>query len=91
MGKPKTELWWVSVGGNPCEPARIVTENGREMVYTIGCGDPHERSDVECVEMVDGVDIPKTPKETARLEAAWNRKVSRDEKRGIFHHYRRFD
>ena len=34
------EYWWVSIGGNPYEPAVVVTEKKIRKAFTIGCPDP---------------------------------------------------
>lgn len=87
MSERKSELWWVSVGGGDCEPARVVDDT--KQIFTIGC--PDHLTEADGVRLIKKIDsIPKTPEqETARLEA-WRRKVERDEKRGIHHGYRRF-
>lgn len=80
--------WWVSVGGGPCEPAVLI--HGTKKVYTFGCPDALN-ADSEHVELVkEMTNVPDTPEEAKRKEAASNRKVARDEARGIFHGYRRF-
>ncbi len=84
----KTEYWWVSVGGNPCEPAILTNETKK--IYTFGCPDAldAEGGHVELVKKIDF--IPDTPAESARKQAAWERKSALEEKRGIVHGYRRF-
>lgn len=80
--------WWVSVGGNPCEPAVLV--HGTKKVYTFGCPDPFN-AESEHIEMVkEMTSIPDTPAEAARKQAAWDRQRERDLKAGIAHGYRRF-
>jgi hypothetical protein len=49
--------WWVSVDGNACEPAVLVGAK----VYTFGRV------------LVEEIDIPDTPREAAKKEAAWER------------------
>lgn len=92
---PKTkEYWWVSVGGNNCEPAVVVkTSDGPHHapdveIFTFGCPDALTTKSVELVEKLD--DPPDTPKQAARKQAAWDRKRAADAKRGIYHGYRTF-
>lgn len=82
--KPTKEYWWVSVGGNACEPAVVAGDQ----VFTFGCPDAFKRGDVELVKEMDAA--PDTPKQAARKAAAWERKMARDAKRGIIHGYRQF-
>lgn len=84
-GMSKSQLWWISVGGGACEPARLVDG----AVFTIGCPDPLLTADVEMVERIDKVPLTPAAQEAERI--AWERKVKRDEARGIHHGYRRFD
>lgn len=79
------EYWWISVGGESCEPA-VVTDNGE--VFTLGCPDPHDPATIEMVQKMGW--IPDTPAEAERKRKAWEAKVERDRKRGIYHGYRRF-
>lgn len=95
--KKITELWWVSVGGNACEPARVVKwksvgEDGvwqQTEVYTIGCPDGTPIVPGCGIELVEKIDaIPLTPAQAEKNQKAWDRKVERDLKRGIRHGYR---
>lgn len=93
-GAVKTELWWVSVGGTTCEPARIVREGKQSRVFTIGCPDGtliDPDCGVELVERIEKADIPLTPEGSVRAERNWQRKMARDRKAGLYHGYRRFD
>lgn len=90
----KTELWWASIGGNTCEPIRVVLEDNDGPPrgwFSIGCADEHTGLEgVELVTQIRDDDIPPTPAEKAAQEAAWQRaqeaaRASRP--RG----YRRFD
>lgn len=88
----KTDLWWVSVGGNKCEPARVVSEDGKQVVYTIGCPDGilvTPESGVELVEKMD--DPPLTSAASLAAKLKWERKIEREAKLGIFHGYQKFD
>lgn len=79
--------WWVSVGGNDCEPAVVV--DGKQ-VYTFGCPDPFDATDGH-VEMVEEIgEAPDTPAEAARKQAKWEKQRERDRKAGLIHGYRRF-
>jgi len=81
-------LWWISVGGNKCEPARV--EHG--IVFTIGCQDGTEWTNDCGIELVERItDIPDTPKEKLRKRRIWEKQREQDEKRGIHHGYRRFE
>ena len=82
--KPAKEYWWVSVGGNACEPAVVTGDE----IFTFGCPDPLTREHVELVEKMN--DVPDTPKEAARKAAAWEAARARDQKRGAWHGYRQF-
>ncbi len=83
----KSKLYWVSVGGNPCEPARIVDDT----VFTIGCPDGTELTEDCGIELVEEMtEIPLTPAGAIKAEKAWRRKVARDRKNSIHHGYRRF-
>ncbi len=80
-------LYWVSVGGNECEPARL--EDGK--VFTIGCNDGtviEEGCGIEIVGELRGK--LRTPKEQARLKVLWEEKRKREREAGIRHRYRRF-
>jgi hypothetical protein len=85
-------LWWVSVGGNECEPARVVTnEEGIKTIYTIGCGSGTLASEgsIALVEQID--DVPDTPAEAERKRIIWEKNRTRDRLRGYVHSYRCFD
>jgi hypothetical protein len=86
-----SELWWVSVGGNECEPARIVAnEGGIKTIYTIGCdsGTLVSEGSIVLVQQID--DAPDTPAEAEAERIAWDKRRAADERRGISHGYRRF-
>jgi len=76
--------WWVSVGGNPCEPAVV---KGKQ-AWTFGCPDPFALDAIELVEEMSAP--PDTPAEAKRKADAWERKRAKDAANGIFHGYRRF-
>lgn len=40
MSERKTEFRWASIGGADPEPVELVEIDGRQAVYTCGCGDP---------------------------------------------------
>lgn len=88
-----TELWWVSVGGNSCEPARVMIEDdGLKTVYTIACGDGTILTPDCGIDLIQEMGRPPlTPRETEKSRLAWERKRARDAKRGIYHGYRKFD
>ena len=81
------EYWWVSIGGNPCEPAIVVTEEKIRKAFTIGCPDPFvlPSNDCQLVRL-----LPKPPDTPAEAE----QKADAYEKQRIgmrFRHgYRRF-
>lgn len=82
----KTELWWASIGGNPCEPVRVVRGENGDTWFSIGCADPHPLSDA--VALVEEIEpAPPTPKEQKRLERAWATQAKAERSGG----YRRFD
>jgi hypothetical protein len=81
------QLWWISVGGNRCEPARVIDG----MAFTIGCPDGISVAEVEMVKEIDQRSIPLTAVASAKRAARWEAKVEADRKRGIIHGYRRFD
>lgn len=83
----KSELWWISVGGNSCEPARIVGEK----IFTIGCQDGTSIPD-KGIELIERITYaPLTSKQSEAKRIAWDKKIERDAKRGIHHGYRKFD
>jgi hypothetical protein len=88
-----SELWWVSVGGNECEPARVVTEDGAQMVYTIGCntGTLVSEGTIDLVQVMNAGYIPDSPKQAEEKRIAWEKQRTMDYRRGISHGYRRFD
>jgi len=87
-----TELWWVSVGGNPCEPARMVIKGDNRTVFTVGCNDGTEIMDGCGIELVEKIErIPPTPAAKRKAEKAWLAKLARDRRNGVPHRYRRFD
>ncbi|MGY2995496.1 hypothetical protein [Mesorhizobium sp. URHB0026] len=90
----KNELWWVSVGGTTCEPARVVKDGKEQTVFTIGCPDGTLMAPdcgIELVEIIAKADVPLTPEGSKRAEQNWRRKMARDHKAGLHHGYRRFD
>lgn len=87
-------LWWVSVGGNPGEPAQVVTEDGKRTAFTIGCPDGIVLGRGSGVKLLAPMQACEEAVDDARFERerrAWVRKVEADRARGIFHGYRRFD
>lgn len=87
-------LVWVSVGGNECEPARLVENNGVKTVFTIGCADGTIIADgcgIEIVEARTAFYRPDTPAVAEKRRVEWEKQVARDKKRGIHHGYRRFE
>jgi hypothetical protein len=87
-----SELWWVSVGGNECEPARVVTgEEGIKTIYTIGCnsGTLASEGSIALVEQID--DVPDTPAKAEEKRAIWEKHRARMASRGYLHSYRRFE
>lgn len=86
----KTELWWISVGGNKCEPARIVDKT---TAFTIGCPDGIVLADnaVDLIQRIEEESIPLTVKESELRRLRWEQKVRADEARGIRHGYRTFE
>lgn len=81
----KKEYWWVSVGGNPCEPA-VVNHEG---IFTVGCPDAHDIAGIELIEQMGGV--PDTPALARRKAKAWEARRKREAALGIHHGYRTFD
>ncbi len=84
----ESELWWVSVGGNPCEPARLVDGE----IFTIGCCDPTPNtpdSGIILVERLDGA-VPLNPAEAEAARKQWEKEERRREKEAEQHSYRRF-
>jgi len=92
MTGSKKEYWWVSIGGNSCEPAIVVREKGKLNCYTAGCPDPLDVNKVPCVvELVKEMPfVPPTPKEAKKAAARWEKQRERDRARGIVHGYRSF-
>lgn len=87
MSEPK-EYWWVSVGGNDCEPAIVVGSEPKREIFTFGCPDALTTKDAELVQEIGTP--PDTPKEAARKQLVWDKKCEADRKRGIIHGYRKF-
>lgn len=84
-----SQLWWVSVGGNACEPARVVTDaEGVRTVFTIGCetGTLLSEGGIALVERIG--DVPDTPAEAERKRIVWEKQ---QRGRSYLHGYRRFD
>ena len=50
----KTEYWWISVAGKPCEPA--IYKNG--VWFTLGCADPMLSNTFRTVARIAEDDIP---------------------------------
>lgn len=90
MSEPKSEFWWASVSGADCEPVEVTTLDGERVAYTCGCADPFylDRPDNLIVLVSGPEDRPLTPAQTAAKEAAWQRQLKRDAKRGIHHGWR---
>ena len=80
--------WWVSVGGNPCEPAVLI--HGSKKVYTFGCPDAFDADSDHIALVREMTSIPDTPEEAALKQAAWERQRERDRIAGIIHRYRQF-
>lgn len=81
------EYWWISVGGNRCEPS-VKDKNGA--VYTIGCPDPlSPESFIFVSKFFESP--PKTPVEEEKARIAFEKRYEEDKKKGIIHGYRNFD
>ena len=80
------QYWWVSVGGNPCEPAILIGDEEGQKVYTIGCADcfemPHKN--VELIKKMG--EAPDTPEEAEKKQLKWEK----ERQRMGFHGYRIF-
>jgi hypothetical protein len=82
----KAQYWWVSVGGNPCEPAVVTGKRA----WTFGSPDPFSLPS-NIIELVERMPTPpETPAEAKNKAEAWQRKLDSDAAKGIFHGYRRF-
>jgi hypothetical protein len=53
------DYYWISVAGNPCEPA--ICKDG--VWYTLGCPDPLMSDTFRMVARIDASEIPPTPHE----------------------------
>jgi hypothetical protein len=87
----KSELWWASIGGNKCEPIRVMRDEAGHPKewFSIGCADPHPISDgMQLVEQITSDDIPLTPKEQEKQRKQWERD---HKQRHPLAGYRRFD
>lgn len=85
----KKEFWWVSVGGNPCEPALVLRDSDNLTAFTFGCADAWHLP-AKSFELVKEIDcIPDTPAEAEKKQKAFERKWKADERRGVHHGYRR--
>lgn len=69
----RREYWWVSVGGNPCEPAAIDFVGSNRFAYTAGCADAFDLQAEDCpVELVLNMpNPPDSPVEKARKQAEY--------------------
>lgn len=85
----KSELWWASIGGNKCEPIRIIRKNKNDFEwYSIGCSDAHPCIDgILLIEQILNDDILHTPKEAKAAERKYNKQLKEMAKFS----YRRFD
>jgi hypothetical protein len=76
----KFELWWASIGGNKCEPVRLMrdkTGKPKEW-FSIGCADPHAVDDgMSLVQQIQDEQIPMTPKDAERQRRKWERERAR--------------
>lgn len=82
------KLWWISVAGSKCEPARVEYEGDKPKgFYSIGCQDLHPLAGVVLVKEIKE-EIPYTPAAQKAQETlaqkAW-------EARGAGYRYRKFD
>ncbi len=77
------KFYWATIGDAGPEPVCLTEEDGRQVVYTIGCADPFPRDAVRLLPPRDGLrnsspmaipEVPPTPEEraaeNARREAA---------------------
>lgn len=82
----KSKLYWASIGGNSCEPIRVI---GNEW-YSIGCQDAHPVTDsIDLVKEI--IDIPLSKKEVEIQQAKWDKE---SKNKSIFTRplgYRKFD
>jgi hypothetical protein len=71
----------------------VVTKNGAQTVYTIGCntGTLVSEGSISLVEKIDDGDIPDTPAEAERKRIMWEKQRAIMDRKGIPHSYRRFD
>lgn len=44
----KTKFFWASIAGAPPEPVEVCTVEGRDVCYTLGCGDPFFLDEADC-------------------------------------------
>lgn len=80
------KIWWASVGGNPCEPVRVRTEDSEQVFYSIGCGDAHP---LDGVILVKEADAPLSPKESVKEQRRRDRAFKKAIAAGNYA-YRRF-
>ena len=67
-----SKLYWASIGGNSCEPIRVMFDavNQPREWYSIGCQDVHPITDT--IELVEEItDIPLSKKEAKEQERKW--------------------
>lgn len=95
MTKEWSELWWVSVGGSDCEPARVVyspkgpwtAESVPRTIYTIGCADGTIFSPTCGIELVETIANPAlTPTQKRERNELWEKQ----KKAAGRHGYREF-
>lgn len=90
MGHNK--LYFASIGGNPCEPIRVMFDarNQPREWYSIGCQDAHPITDsIDLVKEI--IDIPLSKKEVEIQQAKWDKE---NKNKSIFTRplgYRKFD
>lgn len=84
--KEHSKLYWVSVGGNTCEPARVVftTDDPKRFwsqkdlvktIFTIGCPDGTVLTpDCGIILISEISTIPRTPSETKKAIDDWNKR-----------------
>jgi len=78
--------YWVSVGGNDCEVARM--QDGK--IFTTGCADGTEYEEGCGIEVMPEIlNAPRTSKERARYKKIWEENIAL--RRGISHGYRKFN
>lgn len=94
MSNPKSEFWWATVAGANCEPVEVTNLDGERVAYTCGCADPFYLDRPDCFVVLIGqsrggsLTRPLTPEQEKAKEAAWQRKIKADARRGIYHGWR---